>query len=238
MRRVAVMLFLLPLTACAPQRQARTLEMTMSAAGVTALLMKVNIGVLAITPSTDAKVHASVKLMPSNNYFWDLFTRSKSPEAIRAAIISHELSNGTLGLSVQYPGNSDSDDVNEEWTVAIPASVRINSHINIGKLQVSGIAGGVEASLNVGKVSLDIPGGTLKITANVGKIQARAPALNYGDVTLNADIGDVGLTVNGVPAGELQKGGTGSSLTYKGPGKDSINLLVNTGKVALTLSSN
>ena len=33
MRRIAVVLFLLPLTACTPQRQARTLEMTMSAAG-------------------------------------------------------------------------------------------------------------------------------------------------------------------------------------------------------------
>lgn len=235
-RTVILMLFLFTLAACAPQHEIRTLEATLPAGGVTTLITHANVGAVTVTPSSDAMVHVSVRLMPSNNFFWDIFTHSKAPEAIRRATISHAIDQGALDFSVQYPAGSSTDDVNEEWDIAVPANVHVRSHINVGKLQVAGISGGVEAQVNVGKVMLEVPGGPLDISVNVGKITAQAHTTKYGDIVLAANIGSTRLTVDGVSVGDLQKQGAGSQVHYMGKGSDGINLKANTGKVALVLS--
>ena len=235
MRRVAIiLLFLLPLAACSVQEKpVRTLETVVSAAGVSALVLSVNIGAVIITPSNDADVHISVGLRPSNS-FLGIFNRG-GEDAIKAAAISHANANGMLKLGMQYPANTDASGVTEYWTVAVPATLHINSHINIGKLQVSGVTGGVEANLNVGKATLDLPSGAIKVSANVGKIEAQAHTLNYGSVTLGADVGNAELKVNGTAAGNLEKSSSGNHVSYQGHGQDAISLTVNTGKIALAL---
>ncbi|HVC37851.1 MAG TPA: hypothetical protein VNF46_05560, partial [Gammaproteobacteria bacterium] len=124
----------------------------------------------------------------------------------------------------------------EYWTVAVPAGMHVSSDISVGKLQISGITGGVEANLNVGKVTLDLPSGAMKVSINVGKINAQSHTLNYGNVTLGADVGDADLQVNGTPAGNLEKGGSGKRVSYQGHGQDAISLTVNTGKIVLALN--
>ncbi|MGH8282992.1 MAG: hypothetical protein ACRESE_04015 [Gammaproteobacteria bacterium] len=236
MHRIAVfLLVLLMLTACSVQQQPlRTVETVLPAAGVSALDVTANIGKLSITPSSDAKVHVSVNLLPSSNFF-GLVTNTDSVNAARGASLNHTLDNGTLKLSMQYPADSDDSGVNEHWTIALPASVHINSHLSIGDLDVNGITGGVDANMNIGKVLLDVPGGPLKITANVGKIRATAHSLNYSAVTLSANVGKTALTVDGVSVGDHQTSGAGDALSFKGGGKDTINLQVNTGKIDLAL---
>ncbi len=238
MRRNAVFfLLLLPLAACSVQQQpARTLEMVLPGSGVSGLALAANVGAVTIAPSRDARVHVNVALRPSKSFLGIISFGGQ--DAIRAAAIRHAVSDGVLKLAMQYPRNTHAGDVEEHWTLAIPPSLHVNSHINVGKLQVSGIAGGVEASLNVGKVVLYLPGGAMKVSANVGKIEAQAHTLNYGDVTLNADVGDAQLKVNGVPAGDLEKAGAGSRVSYRGHGHDTISLVVNTGKVSLALGGN
>ncbi|MGH8398450.1 MAG: hypothetical protein ACRETA_09435 [Gammaproteobacteria bacterium] len=196
--------------------------------------MTANVGKVSITPSSDDKVHVSVSLMPSNSFF-GLFTNQDSVNAARGASLSHALDNGTLKLRMQYPSKDDDSGVSEHWTIAVPVSVHINSHLSIGEMAVKGISGGVDANLNVGKVLLDVPGGPLKITANVGKIQATAHSLNYSDVTLSANVGKIVLTVDGVSVGDHQASGAGDALSFKGGGKDTINLQVNTGKIDVAL---
>ncbi|MGH8401854.1 MAG: hypothetical protein ACRESO_00405 [Gammaproteobacteria bacterium] len=236
MHRIAVALLFLPLlAACSVQQQPiRTVEMVLSATGVSALDMTANIGRISITPSSDAKVHVSVSLLPSSNFF-GLITNADSVNAARSASLNHALDNGTLKLDMQYPAKTDDSGVTEHWTVAVPVNVHINSHLSIGEVDVNGISGGVDANLNVGKVLLDIPGGPLKITANVGKIQATVHSLNYSDVTLSANVGKTALTMDGVSVGDHQASGAGNALSFKGGGKDTINLQVNTGKIDMAL---
>ncbi|HEX5339248.1 MAG TPA: hypothetical protein VFX47_00025 [Gammaproteobacteria bacterium] len=237
MYRIAIfLLFLLPLAACTTQRETRTLETMLPASGVGTLMTHANIGSVTVKASTDAKVHASVKLLPSNNFFWNLFTHSKAPEAIRGATLGYSLDKSTLDFNVQYPADTDSERVNEEWAIAIPASVHIEDHINIGRLEVSGIAGGVEAQMNIGKVTLDVPGGPLDIVINVGKINAQTRTLDYGDIVLAANVGNTRLSVDGLSVGGLQNEGAGSQMRYKGKGSNTIRLKVNTGKVTLALT--
>jgi hypothetical protein len=238
MRRIVLFLPLLfMLVACTPRRETRTLTSTLPAADVTTLVTHANIGSVAVTASPDAEVHVSVKLEPSNNFFWDIFTKSKAPEAIRTATISHTLDKGALDFSVQYPADTQADDVNEEWSIAVPAKVHVKSHINIGKLKVTGIGGGVEAQMNIGKVMLDVPGGPLDVSINVGKITVQAHTTDYGSVALATNIGDTHLTVDGLSVGGTQKQGTGSQINYQGKGSDAINLKTNTGKVSLALQA-
>lgn len=238
MRRIVILLScLLPLTACAPQRESRTLESALPAGGITSLITHANIGSVTIAPSTDASVHVSVTLTPASHFFWGIFTHSKTPAAIRAATITHTLAKGALDFSMQYPADTDAGDVDEDWTIAVPASVHVQNHINIGKLQVTGMDGGVEASMNIGKVMLDVPGGPLDVSVNVGKITAEAHSLAYGGVVLAANIGDTRLSVDGMSVGSQQKQGTGSQINYQGKGNDALSLKVNTGKVSLALSA-
>lgn len=235
MRRLVVLLPLLLLTACSVQQQEISVPaQVLPAAGVTRLNLNVNVGIVTVTPSSDGQVHVALSLKPSSSVFGFL-TDSASITAAHHASITHALNNGSLTLGVQYPANADTGNLSEHWTVALPPAVAITGHVNVGELNVSGIAGGVEANLNVGKVQLDVPGGPLKITANVGKIQATVRSLNYSDVSLGANVGKTSLTVDGVAAGNLQKTGAGQNLSYTMNGKNTINLQVTTGSVTLAL---
>ncbi|HET7921609.1 MAG TPA: hypothetical protein VFM15_02525 [Gammaproteobacteria bacterium] len=238
MRRLAIfLLFLLPLAACTQQNTVRTLEATLPASGASSLLTQTNIGSVTIKPSPDAEVHISVGLRPSSNFLWGLIAHHDTPDTIKAASLAHNLNDHTLELSVQYPEGADTGGVNETWTVAVPATFGVMSHINIGKLHVTGTSGGVAAQINIGKVALDVPGGPLDVTINVGKIAAQAHTLAYGDVALAANVGNTSLTVDGLSVGDAQKEGAGSQMSYHGKGSDTINLKVNTGKATLALSA-
>lgn len=235
MRRLLVFLPLLLLAACSVQQQEISVPaQVLPAAGVTGLNLNVNVGRIIITPSSDGQVHLGLSLQPSTSFF-GILTDSASLAAARHAAITHVLNNGVLTLGVQYPANTDSSNISEHWTVALPPAVAVTGKVNVGELNVSGIAGGVDANLNVGKVQLDVPGGSLKVTANVGKIQATVRSLDYSDIALGANIGKVGLTLDGVNTGSVQKTTTGQNLDYTMKGKNSINLQVTTGSVQLAL---
>jgi hypothetical protein len=236
MRRIVLcLLILLPLYACSIQEKpVRTLEAMIPATGITTLAMGVNIGSVVVTPSTDSRVHVSVGLRPSNSFF-GIFSMG-GEDAIKAAVINQVSSNGTLRLNLQYPTNTDASGINEYWALAVPAGMHISSDINVGKLEVNGTTGGVEANLNVGKATLDLSSGAIKISINVGKINAMAHTLNYASVKLGADVGDAQLLINGMPAGNTDKSGGGAHVSYQGHGQDAISLTVNTGKVALALT--
>lgn len=236
MRRLLV-LALLPfwLGACSVQQQEISVPgAVLPASGVTRLDMTVNVGTITVKPSSDGQVHVVLSIKPSTSFF-GLLTDSVSLAAAQHAVISHALNNGTLTLGVQYPANTDTSDISEHWDVTLPPGTQISTHVNVGELNVNGIAGGVEAELNVGKVQLDVPGGPLKITANVGKIQATVRSLDYSNVSLGSNVGKTSLTVDGVAAGNPQKTGAGENLSYTMNGKNSINLQVTTGTVTLAL---
>lgn len=236
MRRLALFaLLLLPLAACVPQTKARMLTGSLPATGISALSMNVNIGAITIKPSSDANVHIKVALRPAKRSIWALFTGSREPAAMRNATLGDSVDKGILNLKLDFPDHKGSEDVSEDWVVELPATVQIGTRLNIGKLQVTGMTGGVDGKLNIGKATLDVPGGPLNVRVNIGKITARAHTTMYGKVHLGADIGDTRLKVNGLTVGDRQHEGTGSQMHYQGKGTDGINLSVNTGKVALSL---
>ncbi|HKS93919.1 MAG TPA: hypothetical protein VJS16_04600 [Gammaproteobacteria bacterium] len=235
MRRLLVFLPWLLLAACSVQEQEISIPaQVLPAAGVARLNLDVNVGRVSITPSTDGQVHVTLSLKPSTSFF-GMFTNGASVTAVQKATITHSLENGVLTLGVQYPANTDSSDISEHWSVALPPAVAVTGHVNVGDLNISGIAGGADVSMNVGKVQLDVPGGPLKVSVNVGKIQASAHSLNYADIALGAGVGEAGLTVEGVSAGDMHKTGAGETLNYKLNGKNSISLQVTTGSVKLAL---
>lgn len=235
MRRLLVFLPLLLLAACSVQQQEISVPaQVLSATGVTGLNLDVNVGRVTITPSSDGQMHLGLSLQPSTSFF-GILTNSASLAAVQHATISHVLNSGVLTLGVQYPANTDSSNISEHWTVALPPAVAVTSKVNVGDVDISGIAGGVDANLNVGKVKLDVPGGPLKIIINVGKVQTTVRSLDYSDVALGASIGKVGLTLDGVSTGSVQKTATGENLDYTMKGKNRINLQVTTGSVQLAL---
>ncbi|MGB9430566.1 MAG: hypothetical protein WCC11_11940 [Gammaproteobacteria bacterium] len=237
MRSVVVLLILvLLLAACSVQQSPiRAVQAVLPAAGVSEVDITANVGKVTITPSSDTNVHVSVTLKPSGS-FLGFITPRNSATAARGASFGHVLDNGILKLGMQYPADTDGGSaISEDWTVAVPATMQVNTQLNVGKLHVTGISGGVQARMNVGDIVLDVSGGPLQITANVGKIQATVHSLNYATVSLGASVGTTALSVDGVTVGDHQKTGAGDSLTYKMSGKDAISLQVTTGKASLAL---
>ncbi|MGH8293078.1 MAG: hypothetical protein ACRESA_06340 [Gammaproteobacteria bacterium] len=235
MRRLAVFLPWLLLAGCSLQQQDVSVPaLTLPAAGVARLNMNVNRGKLTINPSSDGQIHVSLSLEPSTGFF-GLVAKSASLTAAQHATVSHALNSGSLTLGVQYPADAEVGDIAEHWTVALPLAVAVTGRMNVGELNVSGVAGGVDAGLNVGAVRLDVPGGPLKVSVNVGGIQATAHSLDYSDIALGAGVGGAGLAVEGVSAGDVHKSGAGENLSYKLNGKNSIRLQVTTGSVKLAL---
>lgn len=227
---------LLSLAACMPQTRTRTLTASLPAAGITALSMNVNVGAITIRPGTDANVHIKVGLQPTNKSFWSLFTGNLPPKAMLAATIGDQVDNGNLKLAMNYPGNGGSNNVSEHWEVTLPAGVHIHSQMNIGKLDVSGMTGGVSGQLNIGEVTLDVPRGPLDVRVKIGKVAARVASTMYGKVYLASNVGDTKLEVNGLTVGDRQREGTGSQMHYQGKGTDAINLTVDTGTVSASLA--
>lgn len=216
----------------------RTLAAVVPAAGLSTVVLTSSIGVVVFQPSPDASIHVSVGLMSQHTSFLGLFTSSRGEKAALAAVLSHALSQGTLTLGMQYPGGEDTSAISEHWTIELPASLSVHAQVSTGELNVSGISGGVDATLNVGKVALDLPGGPVKVSMDVGKVNAAVHSLDYGDVTLNANVGKTTLTVDGAAVGTQQKSGTSDSLAWKGSGKNAINMRVNVGKLDVALMKN
>jgi len=196
----------------------------------------VNIGGITIRPSTDSQVHISVGLRPANTPIWGLLTRKQVPKAMLTATIGHSIDKGVLTLTMDYPEHKGSNDVSEDWVVELPAADQVGAQLNIGKLDVSDMTGGISGKLNIGKANLDVPKGPLDVSVNIGKITAQAGTAMYGKVYLAADVGDTKMKVNGLTVGDRQHQGTGSQMHYQGKGTDAINLTVNTGKVSLSLA--
>lgn len=228
---------LVVLSGCSVQRAPlRTVSALIPATGASVVSLTANVGIVKFIPSTDGAVHVSVELVPSHYKFFGLIADTGSEDAAKAATVTHSLTGSTLALAIQYPSAANGSGISEHWTVALPPKLAVQAHVATGELDVTGVSGGVDATLDVGKVGLEVPGGPVKVVMNVGKVDAMIHSLDYGEVTLNTNVGKSTLSVDGAAVGNAEQEGTKSSLSWKGSGANLINMQVNVGKLDVALS--
>ncbi len=123
-----------------------------------------------------------------------------------------------------------------QWTVTLPARLALKLELDVGKAEIGGVGGGVNANVDVGKLDVKLPRGPLKASVDVGGVDAEVGSADYGLVDLSADIGHVAFDVNGnrITTG-FKHETTGASQRLTGPGTTAYTLQSNVGSVTLKL---
>ena len=217
----------------APPRQVNLLAPRIGSEG---LALTVAAGSVQVMPSGDGTVHVDVKL-ERPRWLFGYWTTTAKAKALNEASLSQQLdSNGTRSVKLVFPAGSDAAEVQQTWIVQLPPIMHLQADVASGKLNIGGVAGGVDVDLRAGMLAIDIPYGVLHANVGAGDIEARTHVLDYGAVTLISGVGEAQLTVNGSAAGNVQRNGAGQRVDFQGKGSNAINLTSGAGKVTLSLS--
>jgi len=235
----AALLLAVPLLARADDTgMPRVLNAEVPTTGVNTLALEVGVGEMHITVSNDDKVHAQVTLRHKEREFMWFFhwMDGGTSKEIAAAAIQQKRSGDRLTLTVDYPRESDGNDMKQEWDVQLPARMKLDAVMQVGDCSIEGVAGGVGAKLNVGELSIDVPKGAIDASVDVGEIRAKSASGQHGRIQLSSNIGDAVLVLQGTESGTHEHGGLGSRVSLEGSGPDAIQLKVNIGEVSLHLA--
>lgn len=231
---IALLFTLLPLAGQAAVK--RTLQAVTPTADVTHVSINAGVGQLKVTPSTDDKIHVQVQLeQKSQNFLWFFHWMSNSTtKEIQQVTLQQQQNQGDIAYSLKYPDHLDESDIKQNWEVQVPAALAIKIQMGVGQLDLTGVAGGVDASLNVGEVSLNIPGGPIHVKVNVGQINATSASTRPGNIKLGTSIGDAHVYMPGnINHEDVHHNGLGRAIEVAGKGPDKMDLEVNIGEVTL-----
>lgn len=213
----------------------RNFTKDVSAAGLNSVHLSLGVGEVDVSAGAgdSIKVHVTARPGQNSNFIfkWTVGNaESPLPPNLKLVVTRH-------GNQLDLRLSPDSD-LKSSWTVVLPARLALALDGHVGKLRVSGIAGGLTATLNVGSVEAALVNGPATVSTNVGNIRVNVTNPDYGKVDLNADVGGVRFSVNGstVTSG-LEHQFTSAAQQLSGPGKTTYSLKVNTGHAELNLGA-
>jgi hypothetical protein len=191
-----------------------------------------------VSASDDDSVHLHVTIREKSEerFLWFVHLRSEgSARSVADAAIAQRVRDGTLYLSLSYPGRDEGANFKQDWDLQLPARLALEARMKIGDLVIGDVAGGVDAHLDVGELSIDVPGGPLHADVNVGEIRAKSASAGHGRIELSSNIGDAGIFMRGAETGTHERVGLGNHVSLDGGGPDDVRLSVNVGEVSLHL---
>jgi hypothetical protein len=236
MRSFAIISLALLLLAGCTRTPPRIVSLLSPRTGLQTVMLKVDAGDVSVQPSADGTIHVDVTLTPVKPWFGDWTSLSKG-RLVREAALTRTLKDGALIVTLMLPAGVDPQGVSASWAVQVPPVMHVRAELDAGKLDIAGIAGGVEAKVGAGDVEIGVPYGAVDASLGAGDLKVAMRSLDYGAVSLSSSAGKATLSVNGVAAGTTQQSGLGQSLSYSGTGSALVKLTVNTGDVALSLDT-
>ena len=221
----------------APAATLRVLNADIPAAAIKKLELHVGVGEVHVKASADDQVHVQVTLKQNEREFLWFFHWMSTGTAkdIAGAAIQQQTEGDVLDLGLNYKGDSDSNDLKQEWEVQLPVRLALHTDMKVGELTIKDVAGGVEATLNVGELTIEVPRGHLKGDVNVGEIRAKSGSTDRGRINVSSSIGEAVIYINGSQNGYHDHGGLGNSVTVDGKGHDDMSLSVNIGEASLRI---
>lgn len=208
----------------------RRFNATHDAADIQTVELEANVGQVRMETTDEDKVIVEVTVTPDDDDDW--FGHSERVlERIRKAELKHELRGSTLVLSLDYPRNRNGDDdIEEEWLIRMPARMAADVNLNVGELEIRGLAGGVSAEVNVGELDINVERGDVSAEVNVGELSIVSRTDSPGEFDLSVNVGDARLRINGESI-EPERGWIGGSLEHDAGGEDDISAETNVGDV-------
>jgi hypothetical protein len=190
-----------------------------------------SVGSMDVRVSDDDMIRIRVTLEPQDDVEWGRHDRVE--DDIDGAELEHQMNDDRVSVRIDYPrGADEGDDIEETWTILVPAHMAGRFSMNVGSMEIEGIAGGVDASVNVGELEIDVPGGDIDAEVNVGEIDIYSDSDSIGDIEVDTDVGGARLSVNGRRI-DGDRGWVGETIRYRGDGDDDIDASSNVGDVSV-----
>jgi len=210
----------------------RELSMDLDADDLERISVSGSVGSMEVDVSDDDAIHIRVTLEPQDDVRRN---RREVEEQIDEAELEHGANGDRVSIHIRYPrGTDEGDDIEEHWDVRVPAALMGRFSLNVGSMDIRGIAGGVDASVNVGELEIDVPGGDIDADVNVGEIDIYTRSASVGDVELDTDVGGARLSLHGRRI-DGDRGWVGESIRHRGDGEDDIDASSNVGDVSVRI---
>lgn len=211
----------------------RELAGSAEAKGLTTLRLDAHVGSVEIRGTDADRISWKLKLEPDPDDGWFMGGRKDAQAAVDGAKVRGAAAGEAWELELELPRGADFDDVEEHWTIEVPARFAVDLEANVGELRVDGVAGGVEVELNVGELRIAVLKGDVRASLNVGDMRIESKTKSLGRVKLEANVGDVGMRIAGRSIETNRSFPVGAGLTVGNDGEDDVEGRVNVGEITV-----
>lgn len=216
----------------------------MPAAGIGSVTVAGSAGEMRIMPSTDDRVHVQLALeQQQHSFLWLYYWLSgDTSRDLKGAVLKTERHGDGLSLSLAYPSGESHSDVQERWTVNLPARLLVSAEMQEGEIAIKGMQGGVKAHLNAGETVIQDSVGDVQAGVTYGRLHVISDSAKPGIITLTSGHGLAVMDWNGKYYGPPETHGFmshvhlfGNDLAEHGGGTDNLDLSVHYGEVDLRI---
>lgn len=169
------------------------------ATGLTRLSFTGMDGEVHIGASPDDAVHVKLELQQQKAAFLWVFRWESDTTArdVAAARLAAGIQGGTLNLFLSYPSGERHHDVQEHWTIQVPARFGVDAALADGRLVIRDVAGGVSALLDAGDLTIHVPSGPLTASVSTGRVHVISDTTQPGNLTVRSSFGLAALSFRG-----------------------------------------
>ncbi len=237
MRPLLPALFLLLAASGARAAESVPLRADVPAAGLTQLSFTGVDGEARIGISPDDTVHVQLTLEQQKASFLWVFRwlREDTTRDMAGAKLALGQQGKTLNLFVAYPSGEGHNDVQEHWTIQVPARFAVDAAMSAGRLVIRDVGGGLTAHLDAGDLTIRVPGGPLKASVGTGRVHVITDTAQPGKLTVKSTFGLAALSYNGKlfapPPSSFHF--FGNTEQQQGSGKDDMEVSVTAGEADL-----
>ncbi|MBU1618640.1 MAG: hypothetical protein KJ556_17940 [Gammaproteobacteria bacterium] len=139
----------------------KVLEKTIDAQNFTRLVLDVPVGEIKVKVTKNNDISLVVELEPDEGWF-------SSRKDLSDAQISVQENGSALKLKIDL---EDDNDVNQNWTVMMPADIAVSLNLGVGSVEVDDLTSDINVDLGVGEVDIDVDTSlfdSIKLDAGVG----------------------------------------------------------------------
>lgn len=213
----------------------RSEQGSLPATGIEQLYLQSDVGEVTLTAADTDTITWQLAIVVDDNH-------NAANQQQRAWAAEAELRTGSEGkqarLQLNWPKGTDLDDnLHERWSVIVPIRLAAKVEMDIGALEINGVAGGVEADLDIGELTIAVPHGDVYANVGIGAITITSATSALGDVDLDVDIGEVQLDGYSDAPQPGYDFPVGQDLHFTAGGADDIQADLNIGEVAVTITT-
>ena len=184
-----------------------------ASAGVTLVTIDGGVGDVTVRPLPGDSIRIAVTLRSSDE-------ERLTGTCIPRSRLETARTDGTLSARVVQESR---DQCGQRWTVELPPHLAVNVRVNVGTIDVQGLAGGATLEVtNVGDIRAEVERGSVHAESAKGDVSVATRDSAYASVELRASVGKVKLWVNGMAVDAVRPPGAGDRISLRGAGTSRI----------------